>query len=601
MQSAALKLLTGLGAAFLCALSLTLVAPALAAASTSGGASSVWCTSVGNCTSVGSFTEANGAQEGLLLSEVRGTWQPDQLAALPANAAANPQVQLSDLWCSAGPDCVAAGEYTDGAGNQQALVITEHNGAWATATEVKLPAGALGGGSQEAELNAIWCSSASNCVAAGDYTDGQANQQGLTVTEASGKWGAGSATPVPANAQSDPQVALTALDCTTTSACDVVGIYQDQENNQEAEILVGSAPNWGNGEMNLPADAAPAAQQVQVNSLACGAAGNCVGAGAFIDNSGNEQPLILLANGNAFSTLQPALPFNADQNSNPDAQLTSVWCASAGNCTVVGDYNDANSNQQGLVLNETNGNFGQAAELVLPTDGDQADPTENPQVTLNGLWCSSAGNCTAAGGYTNVTQAGMPLVANEVNGAWNAGQELTLPSGAASEGNQSASLASIFCVGSSCSAVGTFSSLSGNSQPLLLSGSGTGFAKGVVPAGPPTVAALKSSLKTLIATPTRTTLAKIARSGYRFRYTATEPGKLTLKWFRLGTMVASASVIIPKPENVIVKLTFTTAGRRMLAHTKAGLSWAVQCQAQFTPSPAYGSTAITASRSFKLA
>jgi hypothetical protein len=601
MPSAALKLLTGLGAAFLCALSLTLAVPALAAAATSGGANSVWCTSAGNCTSVGSFTEANGAQEGLLLSEIRGTWQADQLAALPTNAAANPQVQLSDLWCSAGPNCVAVGEYTDGSGNQQAMVITEHSGAWSTATQVKLPAGALAGGSQLAELNAVWCSSASNCVAAGDYSDGQANQQGLTVTESNGKWGAGTATPVPANAQTDPQVALTALDCTAISSCDVVGIYQDQEGNQQAEILVGAAPNWGNGEMNLPTDAAQAAQQVQVNALACGSAGNCVGAGAFVDNSGNQQPLVLLANGNAFSTLQPALPANADQASNPDAQLSSVACASAGNCTIVGDYDDTSSNQQGLLLNETNGSFGQAGELILPTDASQADPTQNPQVTLQGLYCASAGNCTAAGGYTNVTQAAMPLVATEANGAWNVGQELTLPSGAATEGNQSASLASVFCVGASCSTVGTFTSLSGNSQPLLLSGSAAGYGKGVVPAAPPTAAALKTGLRTVTATPTKTTLAKLAKSGYRFRYVAKEPGKLTVRWFRLGTQVASGTLTVTKPENAILKLTLTSAGRRMLAAAKPGAKWAIQSQAQFTPSAAYGSTVISASRIFSLA
>jgi hypothetical protein len=601
MQSTALRLLTGLGAAVLCTLWLSL-APALATASTTAAGNAVWCTAAGTCTAVGTFTETNGAQEGLLLNEVKGVWQSDQLAALPSNAAANPQVELNGLWCSAGPNCVAVGDYVDGAGNQQALVLTEQNGAWSTASEVKLPAGAIAGGSQMAELNGVWCSSASNCVAAGDYTDGQADQQGLTVTETSGTWGQGSATPVPANAADDPQVALTALDCTSISACDVVGIYEDQEGNQQAEILVGSAPSWGNGEMDLPADAALAAQQVQVNSLSCSASGECVGAGAFIDDSGNEQPLILLADGDSFSTLQAALPANADQASNPQAQLTSAWCSSAGNCTVVGDYYDTNSNQQGMVLDETNGIFARAAELSLPTDADQGSATDNPQATLDALWCSSAGNCIAGGGYSNVTQAEVPLVAVESNGAWRTGEELSLPKGAAVNGNQSASLASVWCgSATSCSAVGTFTSLGGNSEPLLFTGTAGGWSTGLAPGAPPNAAALKAALKPVVAAPAKTTLAKISHRGYRVRYVAGEPGKLALKWYRLGTLVAAtATLTIPKPETVTLTLKLTAAGRRMLAGTKAGVKWAIQSQAQFTPSAAYGTTAITASRSFKL-
>jgi uncharacterized Fe-S cluster protein YjdI len=496
---------------------------------------------------------------------------------------------------------VAVGNYLDGAGNQDALVITEQNGAWSAGTEVKLPSGAIAGGSQVAELNALRCSSAGNCVAAGDYTDTSGNQQGLTVTETNGKWGQASATPAPANAASDPQVALTALDCTATTSCDVVGIYDDQEGNQEAEILVGAAPSWGNGEADLPGDAALAAQQVQINSLACGASNNCVGAGAFIDDSGNEQPLILQANGDTFSTLQAVMPANADTASNPDAQLTSVWCASSGNCTVVGDYADANSNQQGMMLTESNGSFAPATELSLPTDADQTSAGANPQVTLNGVWCSSAGNCVAGGAYTNVTQAEVPLVTTESNGSWSPGVALGLPSGAAVEGNQSASLASIWCASSSCSTVGSFTSAAGSTEPLLYAGSSAGFSTGILPAAPPTTAALKTSLSALTATPAKTTLAKIAKSGLSVRYVAKAPGKLVLKWYRLGSLVAStATVTIPKPETLTLKLTLTAAGRRMLAHTAAGTKWSIQAQAQLTPAPAYGSSAITASRVFKL-
>jgi hypothetical protein len=600
VRHAALTLLRGLGAALCWVIALILLTPAMAAAATSGGANSVWCISAGNCVAVGSYTQANGAQQGLLLSEVRGIWQGDQLATLPSDAAGNPRVDLNHLYCSAGPSCVAVGDYVNGAGSQQAMVLTEHNGVWSAATRVPLPTGAIAGAQQLAELNALWCASASQCVAAGDYTDNQAHQQGLTITETNGRWGQGSTTPVPTNAAPDPQVTLTALDCRSASACDVAGIYNNQDGNQEVEILVGAATHWGSGEANLPGDAALAAQQVQINSLACGDSSNCVGAGAFIDDTGDEQPLILLADGSSFSTVAATMPANADTASNPDAQLTSVFCAGSGNCSMVGDYNDASSNQQGMMLTETDHRFAPATELSLPTDADQSSAGANPQVTLNGLWCSSAGHCVAGGAYTNVSQAEVPLVSSETNGTWNPGLALSLPSGAATNGNQSASLASVFCASSSCSAVGTFTGRGATGEPLLVPGSAEGFARGVLPAAPPTAAALQSSLAGVDAAPPATSLARIATSGLNIRYVATAPGKLTLKWYRLGTLVATTpSLSVISLGVALVKLSLTAAGRRILTHTPAGTAWSIQATAQFTPTPAYGA-AVTASRVFQL-
>jgi hypothetical protein len=596
MRQAALKLLAELSAACACVLALGLLAPALAAAAGSGGATSTWCTSAGTCTAVGTYTQSNGAQQGLLLSEVKGVWGADQLAALPAHAAANPTVVLNDLWCGAGPSCVAVGDYVDGSGNQEAMVLTEHDGAWSAATEVALPAAAISGGNQLAELNAVWCSSAANCVAVGDYTDTEGNQQGLTLTESGGHWNRGSATPVPGSAASDPGVALTALDCTSITACDVVGIFSDQEGDQEGEILVGAAPDWGYGEVVLPDDAAVAAQQVQLNALDCGSATSCIGAGAFTDSSGDTQPLILVAESGSVSTLQPALPANADSSSDPASQLTSVWCASAGNCSVVGDYSDNDDNEQGLLLTETNGSWSQGTELSLP-----GNTNANPQVSLNSLWCSGAGNCIAAGAYTDGLGADLPLLASQSGGSWGTASSPKLPAKAAAGDDQSAVLSSVFCapVGD-CATVGEFTDAAGNPQPLLISSTGGTWHPSLAAAAPPTTAALKTSLKTILATPSHTTLATVARRGYRYRYPGAEPGRLILRWYRDGVLVAATpKVTVTQPGTVALKITLTAAGRRAKAHTPAG-GWSVSATASFTPQAPAGTPTVTATQHVKL-
>ena len=50
------------------------------------------------------------------------------------------------------------------------------------------------------------------------------------------------------------------------------------------------------------------------------------------------------------------------------ANPTSISCASAGNCSAVGDYKDSSNHQQGLLMSETSGTWAAAVEAVLPAD-----------------------------------------------------------------------------------------------------------------------------------------------------------------------------------------------------------------------------------------
>jgi hypothetical protein len=47
------------------------------------------------------------------------------------------------------------------------------------------------------------------------------------------------------------------------------------------------------------------------------------------------------------------MPGNAGPN--PHADLTSVSCTSPGNCTAVGDYTDNSGHVQGLLLTQASG------------------------------------------------------------------------------------------------------------------------------------------------------------------------------------------------------------------------------------------------------
>jgi len=104
------------------------------------------------------------------------------------------------------------------------------------------------------------------------------------------------------------------------------------------------------------------------------------------------------------------------------AEVTSVSCASAGNCAAGGHYADRHGNQQGFVASERNGRWGTAIEvpgLGALNPGGYADVVS--------VSCGSAGNC-AAGGYYAWDLTGFrfaPFVAVERGGRW--GKAKALP------------------------------------------------------------------------------------------------------------------------------------------------------------------------------
>ena len=103
---------------------------------------------------------------------------------------------------------------------------------------------------------------------------------------------------------------------------------------------------------------------------------------------------------NATSDWGDAIPIPAliSLNTGANAQGNSVSCASAGNCAVTGYYTDGAGDQQGFVVNQTDGTWGNAiaipALIGLNTGGD-ADAWS--------VSCASAGNCAVTSYYADGT------------------------------------------------------------------------------------------------------------------------------------------------------------------------------------------------------
>jgi hypothetical protein len=70
-----------------------------------------------------------------------------------------------------------------------------------------------------------------------------------------------------------------------------------------------------------------------------------------LDNSGNTQGLLITETGGTWAAgVEAALPANAAASNGREAEISSVSCASPGNCSAVGTYSDSSGTTQGLLL-----------------------------------------------------------------------------------------------------------------------------------------------------------------------------------------------------------------------------------------------------------
>ena len=89
-------------------------------------------------------------------------------APLPANAALDPHVVVSQSVCTDLGTCVAVGSYEDTNAVQQSLIDTYSSGAWSP-SEGALPTNA--DATRGASLDAVSCPVSGSCVAIGSYFD----------------------------------------------------------------------------------------------------------------------------------------------------------------------------------------------------------------------------------------------------------------------------------------------------------------------------------------------------------------------------------------------------------------------------------------------
>jgi hypothetical protein len=141
-----------------------------------------------------------------------------------------------------------------------------------------------------------------------------------------------------------------------------------------------------------------------------------------------------------------------------------VSCATTGNCAAAGPYTDGGFQMQVYVASQTNGTWRKAIEVpgsaTLPVDKFGSDALVS---------CATAGNCAVGLIYTeSVTGRRHVFVANEVDGTW--GNATEIPGLATLNAGGNASITSVSCrAAGNCAAAGTYTDGSGHTQAFVAS------------------------------------------------------------------------------------------------------------------------------------
>jgi hypothetical protein len=441
--------------------------PGLGALNTGGDAQvfSVSCASAGNCAAGGDYRNRHRHLQGFVVSETNGRW--GRAIEVPGLRALNKGgARVTSVSCASVGNCAAGGSYEDDrSGDRQGFVVSERHGRWGQAIEVP-GLGALnkGGG---ADVISLSCASAGSCAAGGDYFR-SAFFHGFVVVERGGVWGRAMEVPgLGVLNKGDAEV--TSVSCAPAGSCAAGGDYTDGGGNTLGFVVGQRHGRWGTA-MEVPGLAAlnkgDLGFPLGVTSVSCASTGTCAAVGDYTDGGLNQQGFVASERHGRWGQAIE-VPGLGALNKGGEAEVYSVSCASAGNCAAVGDYTGGNGGQQGFVVGERHGRWGQAVEvpgLGALNKGDAA---------VSSVSCTPAGGCATAGHYSALggDTRFQGFVVSETNGRW--GRAVEVPGlGALNKGGGAAAFSVSCAPVGGCAAGGYYTGRRHHSQGFVVSQTG---------------------------------------------------------------------------------------------------------------------------------
>jgi hypothetical protein len=300
------------------------------------------------------------------------------------------------------------------------------------------------------ELNAVSCVSATDCIAVGEQAGRTTN--GTLVTALIESWNgtAWSAAPSPQPGHR----ALYGVSCTSAARCTAVGVNFVNTANGTTPLV----ESWNGTRWSVTPS--PGQGGAELLGISCVSPTACTAVGDQLNSKGYYQTLTELWNGTKWSIVpSPDIGHGTNENF-----LSSVSCVSRTACTAVGQYGVGSSAPLIESWNGTNW-------TIVPS------PNRNDSGVLNGVSCASLTFCVAVGTYFSGTNVVNKTLTESWNGTrWSAGPS---PKG-------QSQLSGASCVSATdCWAAGNSRAQAGNTRTFIEHWNGTRWAAVPTPnAGP---------------------------------------------------------------------------------------------------------------------
>jgi hypothetical protein len=331
---------------------------------------------------------------------------------------------------------------------------------WGTAIEVPgLGSLNLGG---HAELASVSCPSAGNCTAGGFYADGSGHGQAFVVRETAGIWAKAIEVPGSGALDAGGGAQVESVSCAKPGSCAAIGVYNDGSGNTQAFVASEAHGTWRNA-IEVPGFGALNKHAALANdSVSCASAGNCTAAGGYQDGSNRYQVFVVTEKRGTWRTAIE-VPGLDTLNAGGNAAVFSVSCASAGNCATGGFYTDSSGHTQAFVVSQVKGTWRRVVEVpgsaTLNAGGDAA---------VDSVSCASAGNCVAGGGYFADAFHKQAFVVSETNGTWR--KAIEVPGSGTLNAGGLANTDSVSCASAgNCAAGGDYTDGGGQAQTFVAS------------------------------------------------------------------------------------------------------------------------------------
>jgi hypothetical protein len=294
---------------------------------------------------------------------------------------------------------------TAAAGTHAASAVTA---GWGTATV--LPGTAALNKDHYAAVKSVSCAPAGNCAAGGFYTtliNNLPRERPFVASETNGTWGKAIEVPGIAALSIKFDALVTSVSCAPAGNCVAAGDYRQSSGGEQGFVVSQAGGTWGTAE---DVTRALLVDSVYITSLSCGAAGDCSAGGYY--RVGSTQQAFVVSEANGTWGAAEEVPGTVALNHGRNAAITSVSCASAGDCSAGGYYNNRFGRHQAFVVSQAGGTWGAAEEVP----GTAAVNVDGAQITS--VSCAAAGNCGAGGFYTDGSNNEHTFVVSQAGGTW---------------------------------------------------------------------------------------------------------------------------------------------------------------------------------------